>query len=594
MRHDWETSLRISAAARNSRQQALDRTFLPIAIGQALAALESLSLGQLYGKKSLLRGISAQRAVRGTLKFIVLTLLDSPPAALGLALLNFSGASALLLARGNRAIQIVASMTIAASNRLSEIRTPYGRDGADQMTAVITQYRVVSALIPDRGRSDDVFLRAVNMQAGLSYFVSGLSKLFGSSWVQGDALGEILQTQAYGGGPMAGLLRRRPRLTRVLSWITPLWEVSFPLVYFMPRSWGRLCLTGVKVFHIGVAGTMELPRFIWGFAGSHGAVSYVLSHRMHGQRMTSFERVILGSALAVVAVSGAHAAGQRMADVERRRGLRGTSQLAMPDGVIEYKWSRPSSPLVDSQSAPVVLLECGLGNALEAWAWVVDDLSADCHVLTYHRRGYGQTTSRISNAEMLSALIAQVDSTGPLVVVAHSIGLLAFSSYVGDSGETKPVSALVAVDGTDPELLAADRADRRRVGAYLQSQLHTMFAAATGVYNFAPNAVARQSGYAPDEQGGVLQFVFSPRNIYRATREFFEVPVESVLERIRRVPVRFVVGSEENLIQQRTLAEKLGAKSVTVSGSSHRSVLGYRHFAKQVSETVRRAIDAAS
>ncbi|MEK9519079.1 hypothetical protein MIU24_06660 [Streptomyces venezuelae] len=75
------------------------------------------------------------------------------------------------------------------------------------MTAVITQYRALTALIPDRRLSDDLFLRAVNFQAGLSYAVSGVSKAFGSSWVQGDALLEVLQTEAYGRGPAAEILR---------------------------------------------------------------------------------------------------------------------------------------------------------------------------------------------------------------------------------------------------------------------------------------------------------------------------------------------------------------------------------------------------
>ncbi|GHF33422.1 hypothetical protein [Streptomyces fumanus] len=107
--------------------------------------------------------------------------LDHPRTPKLLAGVTLAGSVTLALARGNRRVQIMAATVIGACNRLSEIRTPYGRDGADQITAVITQYRMLTALVPDPQAADDLFLRAVNFQAGLSYAVSGVSKAFGSS-----------------------------------------------------------------------------------------------------------------------------------------------------------------------------------------------------------------------------------------------------------------------------------------------------------------------------------------------------------------------------------------------------------------------------
>ncbi|PPF29558.1 hypothetical protein C5D07_03245 [Rathayibacter tritici] len=509
-----------------------------------------------------------------------------------LASVNLAASVALLLGNNRRPVQIWASAIIGACNRLNEIRTPYGRDGADQMTAVITQYRAISALIPGADRSDDLFLRAVNFQSGLSYFVSGLSKLFGSSWVQGDALGEIVQTQAYGSGPAAEVLRSRPWLARLLTWATPIWELSFPIVYMLPKRCGRLALVGVKGFHVAVAAVMELPRFIWGFTGSHGAVDYVI--RRHVLPSSQLERVVLTVAAAVTATSATYAAAQRALDIERRRGLKGTELWPMNDGDIEYVHRAPTVADTDASTAPVVILEAGLGNPLDAWTWVSAFSRPDCHVIAYHRRGYGQTTSSALPHTVVDALVRKTRSSGPLIGVTHSIGLLALAGYADRDIAGRRIAAAVIVDGTDPDLLAADRKDRRRVGTYLQAQLRTMFAALTGIYNFAPHAVGRQSRYEPDQQNGIVQFVFGPRNIYRAIGEYFEFETDQVLDILRSIPNRYLVASQENAAQQAELAMKLGAEYTLVPDSSHRSIIGFRENAQQVALVIDGAVDGAS
>lgn len=575
-------------------QKAIDLTLTPIAIGQILASVESLRIGKLYRPNGLLRGVSARGTKPGTTKHTVMTALDSSNTPLVLAAINLLSSIALLVFRGKRVPQIIASSFIGISNRLNEIRTPYGRDGADQMTALITQYRVLSALIPDRVRSDDFFLRAVNLQAGLSYFVSGVSKFFGSSWVQGDALGEVLQTQAYGGGPAAKILKGRTRLNRLLTWITPIWETGFPLIYLLPSQWGSFGLAAAKGFHLAVAAVMELPRFFWGFSGAHGAVKYVINQTSaHQRKLSRLEKTVLASATGVTLVSGAYAAAQRQLDKERRRGLKGTRLLEMPDGVVEYKWSSPTDFDVDPSTAPILVLEAGLGNPLDAWAWVFEKVSAKNHVLAYHRGGYGLTTSKVPSAVMINHMVDATRSSGKLIVVTHSLGLLKLAEYAREEISGRKISTAILVDGTDPELLSADRSNRRRAGAFLQSQLHSMFAAFTGVYNFAPNAVARQSAYAPDDQNGSIQFIYSPKNIYRATHEYFEIATSGAMESLRSIGNLYVLASQENAAQQSGLAEKLNADYRLIPGASHRSILGFSKYAEQVGNAIQEAVDAS-
>ncbi|MEV5882773.1 alpha/beta fold hydrolase [Streptomyces sp. NPDC052020] len=574
---------RKNASRVTATQQAVDRVLFPIAVGQILAAAETLSLKRVFDDDGYLRGVSAEQFPPGSLRHRIGRVIDHPRTPKVLAGITLAASAGLVLARGNRKVQITAAAIIGACNRVSEFRTPYGRDGADQMTAVITQYRTITGLIADRQVSDDIFLRAVNFQAGLSYAVSGVSKAFGSSWVQGDALPEILHTEAYGRGPAAAVLRGHPRLCRALTIATIAWEAAFPVVYLLPRKQAECALWAVKAFHVGVAATMELPRFVWGFVGSHGAVGYVLDTR--GERRV-LERAVLGVAGGVVAASALIAREKRKVAEQRRLGPKGTSRLESGLGVIEYAVNRP--PDTPEPSRPVVVLECGLGQSLESWEWVAERLAVDHTVIRYHRSGYGLTESRAAAGDILAAVLEEVGAEEEIVVVTHSIGSLVASSYVGDPRFADRVRKVVVVDGTDPELLEAERSDRRRFGKFVQTQVHTLVAALTGIYEWAPNAVERQAGYTPDTQYSHVQFVFSPKNIINSVREYVQIRTGDALANLGAVKSVLVIASGENAEQQVALAEKIGAEAEVVEGSAHRSIIGYRHHAEKVEAAIRR------
>lgn len=476
---------------------------------------------------------------------------------------------------------------IAACNRLSEVRTAYGRDGADQMAAVVTQYRVVSALVPKPRVADDLFLRAVNFQAGLSYAVSGISKAFGSSWVQGDALAEVLQTENYGRGPAAPLLRRHPRLCRVLTVGTIVWEAGFPVIYALPDRWAVRALHAVKGFHVAVASVMELPRFVWGFTGSHGAVEYVL--RTRGQERY-LERAVLGAAAAVVAVSAVQAQERRNMDRERRLGLRGVQRTSGPHGTIEYTVDGPATD--PGSTRPAYLLECGLGQPLESWAWIAEHLAKDHTVVRYHRPGYGMTESGPTVAATVATVLTSAGVTGPVIVVAHSIGSLVASLYVTEPELAGRVRALVIIDGTDPDLLEAERQDRRRLGKFIQTQAHSLFAGTTGIHSWAPNVVERQVAFAPDDQASYVQFVFAPRTVVNAVREYLTIDLVRARLRARDLPPTLVIASSEHAEQQAEYAAKISADLRGVPGASHRSILGFREHAGVVAAQIREFSDA--
>lgn len=565
-------------------QSGIDRVFVPIAVGQALAALETLRLKDEFGDDGLLRGLSALQHKPGTLRHKVARLLDSRHTPKVLAAVNLAAATTLGFARGRRRTQVAMSALIALNHQLNELRTPYGRDGADQMSAVIAQYRVLTALVGRPEKADDLFLRAVNFQAALSYVASGTSKATGSSWVLGDALSEILTTAAYGQAPLARAIRDKPALLRALSHGTILWETLFPLVYLLPRDAARTALHGVKAFHLGVAAVMELPRFVWGFFASHGAIEYVIDQRGSG---SSIEKQVVTAATAATLVSGLYAKNNRRTALLRRSSEKGTMQLDDGTGTVEYVIDSPEGAGGD---LPTIVLECGLGQSLEAWDWVTKELSKRYTIIRYHRAGYGLTTSRRAPNDLLTSILDAHDIHGEIAIVTHSIGFLAAVSHMRDPALSTRVKGLVVLDGTDPDLLDAERSDRKRSAQFVQTQVHTLIASAIGMYEWAPNVIVRQSKYVPEIQYAHVQFAFSPNNVLNALREHRTLPTDSAIEAAKEAPNLLVVASAENLAQQTTLARKLGAKLASLETSNHRTMISAHEHAEKVADLVKEVV----
>jgi hypothetical protein len=89
-----------------------------------------------------------------------------------------------------------------------------------------------------------------------------------------------------------------------------------------------------------------------------------------------------------------------------------------------------------------------------------------------------------------------------------------------------------------------------------------------------------------------VQFVFSPRNIINAVREYVGVDTDDALANLRAVKSVLVVASAENAEQQSALAGKLGADVEVIEGSGHRSIIGHRHHAEKVEKAIRRFVHA--
>ena len=157
------------------------------------------------------------------------------------------------------------SMSFANAN-------PYLDNAGDTIRLILQLYLMLSpcgaawsvdALIARRGVPVYVHpwpLRMIFVQMIYIYFMNGLYKIFGDSWLYGNSLhyvlGDLTLTRfSQTAFPLPVIL------TRIMTWTVLVWEVTFPLLLI--TKWTRIAalIMGVS-FHLGIFATMELGGFV--------------------------------------------------------------------------------------------------------------------------------------------------------------------------------------------------------------------------------------------------------------------------------------------------------------------------------------------
>lgn len=112
--------------------------------------------------------------------------------------------------------------------------------------------------------------------------------------------------------------------------------------------------------------------------------------------------------------------------------------------------------------SPTIVFEAGLGDGLEVWGGVIDQLGPDAAYFAYSRPGYGDsenlqppTTARDSEqaATLLDVVLHAASVRPPYVLVGHSLGGLYIARFAALYPER--VAGLVFVDGRPPTFRAA-------------------------------------------------------------------------------------------------------------------------------------------
>ncbi|MGE3752811.1 MAG: hypothetical protein AB7I45_01500 [Planctomycetota bacterium] len=147
-----------------------------------------------------------------------------------------------------------------------------GGDGAEEMALLVTL-----AILACTGplSSPSTALAANYFIAGqclLAYFVAGVAKLGSMTWLSGEALGLVTQTETYGHPAVNRLIRARPLVGRIATWSALLFEVTTPpAVLFSPSAAYVLVAVGA-VFHVTCAYVMGLNGFLLAFASAYPSV----------------------------------------------------------------------------------------------------------------------------------------------------------------------------------------------------------------------------------------------------------------------------------------------------------------------------------
>lgn len=158
-------------------------------------------------------------------------------------------------------------------------RSPYGLDGADQMLLLIFTGLAI-ALLFNSPLTKSSFLWFIAIQLGLSYFISGMSKIISQGWRNGIFLIDIMGTQNYGYKSLAYFLNKNQSISKLFSWTVIIWEITFfPIILLLPLSLALPFLLLGILFHMVIAWVMGLNDFLLAFLAPYPALIYCLQVR---------------------------------------------------------------------------------------------------------------------------------------------------------------------------------------------------------------------------------------------------------------------------------------------------------------------------
>jgi hypothetical protein len=253
-------------------------------VGTLISSLELLARPNLYKEGQLMSWevgqLRSSRLVRG-LSGRWMTRLMAYPVFRGLLALRLAASAILLVRPASQPKAGTLRFAVAASSIAITMRSPFGWDGADQMSSITFVGLTAASWLPEL-KSD--MQRFLAYQLCLSYLASGVAKAVSPEWRSGTALTGIFSTRMYGDERIYRFLRDRPRWAALLSRVVIVGECAFSLALMAPRRVRRCILAGGLLFHFAVALTMNLNTFFWSFAAAYPALeAYCRSKRLGGE-----------------------------------------------------------------------------------------------------------------------------------------------------------------------------------------------------------------------------------------------------------------------------------------------------------------------
>jgi len=159
-------------------------------------------------------------------------------------------------------------------------RCCYGSDGSDQMETMVLVGSLATLCLLS-SKTAELGIWFIALQSALSYFSSGVSKVFSRSWMSGDAAFKIFNTYTYGTAPVASFFRQASIVSAPMCWGIVAYECLFPVSLLAPITLaGTIMILGV-FFHGFNAFVMGLNKFFWAFIATYPAILYC-NHEIAG------------------------------------------------------------------------------------------------------------------------------------------------------------------------------------------------------------------------------------------------------------------------------------------------------------------------
>jgi hypothetical protein len=158
---------------------------------------------------------------------------------------------------------------------LSHVRNHLGMSGADQMQVIIFTCLLVFYLSPSNSIVQKLAIFFICFQSLLSYFVSGLAKLSSSTWKNGTAITDIMNTESFGNKVFAKILIDKPSLSKLVCWCIILFECSFPMLIYTGLYTASFFIIFGILFHLSIAILMRFNSFFWSFIATYPALLYL-------------------------------------------------------------------------------------------------------------------------------------------------------------------------------------------------------------------------------------------------------------------------------------------------------------------------------
>jgi hypothetical protein len=158
---------------------------------------------------------------------------------------------------------------------LLNFRTVLGLDGAHHMNIVVFTASTLFFIAPAESWASRFCVVFIGAQAVLAYAVSGIAKLIGPSWRNGEAMAGIMSTKIYGHRALGKLFKNNPMLSTATGWSVMAFQCVFILTLFVDKETLSILLVLGTLFHVSTAVFMGLNGFVFSFVATYPAIIYL-------------------------------------------------------------------------------------------------------------------------------------------------------------------------------------------------------------------------------------------------------------------------------------------------------------------------------